>query len=97
MTDALHKKFIKYLIDDGEYEISDEYVIGPTSTATVMPNVGTVLGIIESRWGFLFLIVLPALIAFVNQIMVVATGIKQAKKEIKEETKEDKKEAKETE
>ena len=88
---------IKYLIDDGEYEISDEYVIGPTSTATVMPNVGTVLGIIESRWGFLFLIVLPALIAFVNQIMVVATGIKQAKKEIKEETKEDKKEAKETE
>ena len=47
--------------------------------------VGTILGIIESRWGFLFLIVLPALIAFVNQIMVVATGIKQAKKEIKEE------------
>ncbi len=85
---------VKYLIDDGEYEISDEYVIGPASTATIMPNVGTVLGIIESRWGFLFLIVLPALIAFVNQIMVVATGIKQAKKEIKEEAKEDKKETK---
>lgn len=94
--DDTNKFEVKYLMNDdnGQYEITDEYVIGATSSATIMPNVGTILGIIESKWGFLFLIVLPALIAFVNQIMVVATGIKQAKKEIKEESTSEMKEQK---
>ncbi len=79
---------INYMIDDGEHKISSEYVIGLASEASVMPNVGTILGIVESKWGFLFLIVLPALLAFVNQAMVVAAGIKEARKEVREETKE---------
>lgn len=79
---------INYTIDDGEHKISSEYVLGPVSTASVMPNVGTILGIVESKWGFLFLIVLPALLAFVNQAMVVAAGIREAKKEAREEAKE---------
>lgn len=75
---------INYIVDDGEHKISSEYVIGPASEATVMPNVGTILRIVESKWGFLFLIVLPALLAFVNQAMVVASGIKEARLEAKE-------------
>ena len=70
---------INYIIDDGQHKISNEFVIGPVATATVMPNIGTILSILESKWGFLFLIVLPALLAFVNQAMVVASGIKEAK------------------
>ena len=80
---------INYIVDDGEHKISSEYVIGPASESTVMPNVGTILGIVESKWGFLFLIVLPALLAFVNQAMVVAAGIKEAKKEAKEAEKDE--------
>ena len=80
-------------IDDGEHKISSEYVIGPSSTASVMQNAGTILGILESKWGFLFLIVLPALLAFVNQAMVVASGIKEAKEEAREEAKKETKEA----
>lgn len=79
---------INYIIDGGEHKISSEYVIGPVSTASVMQNAGTILGILESKWGFLFLIVLPALLAFVNQAMVVASGIKEAKEEAKKESKE---------
>lgn len=84
---------INYIIDDGEHKISSEYVIGSSSTASVMQNAGTILGILESKWGFLFLIVLPALLAFVNQAMVVASGIKEAKEEAREEAKKETKEA----
>lgn len=74
-----------YVVDDGEHKIASEYVIGPSSETSVVPKLGTVLKIVESKWGFLFLIVFPALLAFVNQAMVVAGGIKEAKKEAKNE------------
>ena len=68
-----------YSIDNGNAKISSKFLIGEVSNAKYMKNVGTVLGIFESKWGFLFLIVLPALLAFVNQIIVVMSGIKEAK------------------
>lgn len=76
---------IIYAIDDGEHKVSSEFIIGQVSTANSIQNLGTVLGILESKWGFLFLIVLPALLAFVNQIMVVASGIKEARETEKDE------------
>lgn len=50
-----------------------------------MQNAGTVLGVLESKWGFLFVIVLPALLLVINQIGVVFAGIKEAKQESKKE------------
>ncbi len=66
-----------YSIDGVDY--SSKLIIGKVSNAKFMKNAGTVLGIFESKWGFLFLIVLPALLAFVNQIIVVISGIKETK------------------
>ena len=40
---------------------------------------------LESKWGFLLVIVLPALLLVINQIGVVFEGIKEAKKESKQE------------
>lgn len=71
----------------GERKISGEYVLGPAYTAEIIPKLGMILGILQSKWGFLFLIVFPALIAFINQFGVVMTGIKEARKEEKEEAK----------
>lgn len=68
---------------EGEKEISGQYVLGPANTAEIIPNAGTVLSILESKWGFLFLIVLPALIAVINQIGVVYSGVKEARREEK--------------
>ena len=42
---------------------------------------GTVLNVLESKWGFLFLIVFPSLLAFLYEITVVFSEIKNAKKE----------------
>ena len=46
-----------------------------------IPVVGTVLSVLESKWGFLFLIVLPALLAFFYQITVVVSDIKNSKED----------------
>lgn len=63
---------------EGDYKVSSEYVIGPEQPVTVIKGIGTILGILESKWGFLFLIVLPALIAFLYQIGVVVSEIRKS-------------------
>lgn len=70
---------------EGDRKISSEYVLGPANTAEIIPYLGTVLGVLESKWGFLFLIVFPAIILVVNQIGIVFSNIIQATKEEKEE------------
>lgn len=68
---------------EGDYPVSSTYVIGASKNTTVIPKLGTVLSILESKWGFLFLIVLPSLIAFIYEITVVFGEIREAKKESK--------------
>lgn len=64
---------------EGERKISSQYVLGSADDTTKIAFIGTVLSVLESRWGFLFLIVLPALIAFLYQITVVVSEIKGTK------------------
>ena len=66
---------------EGDRDVSGEYVLGPSDTAEVIPVVGGILNVLESKWGFLFLIVLPSLIAFIYQISVVIENIKNNKDE----------------
>jgi len=61
---------------NGERRISSEYVIGNDKNAKVIGGVGTILNILESRWGFLFIIVLPSLLAFIYQISVVISDLR---------------------
>lgn len=70
---------------EGDRKLSEEYVIGSANTAQIIPHLGTVLSILESKWGFLFLIVFPALILVINQIGIVFANIMQAAKEEKNE------------
>jgi len=74
---------------EGDRKLSSEYVLGPANTAEVIPHLGGVLSVLESKWGFLFIIVFPILIASVNQITIVCSNILKAYKEsILEEAKE---------
>lgn len=66
---------------EGERKISGQYVLGTSNNTTVIPTVGTILNILESKWGFLFIIVLPALLAFIYQISIVFSEIRNSKKE----------------
>ena len=61
---------------EGDHKISSDLMIGPAKTATKISGLGTVLGILESKWGFLALIVLPSLIAFLYEVWEVIVGLK---------------------
>lgn len=74
-----------YTMND-QLTLSSEYVIGSAKTATKIGVVGGILSVLESKWGFLFLIVFPSLIAFMYEIYIIVAEIRDSKKE-KEEAK----------
>ena len=77
----------------GNYDISSEYLVGSTKDAKVYSGLGTVLGVLESRVGFLIFIIFPITLAFLYEIYVLIIEIKEtSKEETKEKTKEKKEE-----
>ncbi|MFA7689406.1 MAG: hypothetical protein WCX96_04905, partial [Bacilli bacterium] len=60
-----------------------EFVIGEASK--VYENIGTYLSIIQSTWGFLFMIVVPCFLVFIHQIYVLVVEVKYGKEEVKAE------------
>ena len=66
---------------EGDLKKSSQYIIGPSDGAEVIPVVGGILAILESKWGFLFIIVMPSLLAFIYQISVVVSEIKGSKQQ----------------
>lgn len=67
---------------DGDYPISSEYVIGKSSTSKSYSNLGSILGVLESRYGFLFIVIFPILILFIYEIYA---AIKELKSPIDDE------------
>ena len=58
---------------------SDEFIIGTGDK--IYPNLGTYLGVIESKWGFLFIILVPNFFLFVYQLYSLIVEIKYGKEE----------------
>ena len=52
----------------GNYQVVNEDVIGTSNNMKVISKVGGVLRVLESKWGFLFLIVFPSLLAFLYEV-----------------------------
>lgn len=73
---------------EGDHKISSSLIIGPAKTATKISGLGSVLGVLESKWGFLALIVFPSLIAFLYEVWEVIIELKaNAKNKGKDENK----------
>ena len=66
---------------NGDYPLSSEYVIGKTSTSKVYHRLGSVLSTLESRFGFLFLIIFPILVLFIYEIYAVIKEVKSPDEE----------------
>ena len=79
----------------GDKLVSTAHMIGSTEHTTVIPYLGTVLAITASKWGYLFLVVLPTLLAFLYEITKVIEDIKNSKN-VNEEDNEKVKEVKKT-
>lgn len=67
-----------FLIDDKF--ISSEYVIGSTKDTKSYALLGSILGLLESKWGYLFIIILPILIMFVYEVHQLICELKPNKK-----------------
>lgn len=68
-------KNYKYELE-GELGISNDAFIGCAKTSTVIPKLGGIINILESRFGFLFIIIFPMLVAFIYEIYVAIKEVK---------------------
>ena len=71
----------------GNYELSSDYVIGKADTTTVINGVGNALAFLESRWGFLLMIVFPISVIFLYEIYAVVKEITRPEDGEKEKVK----------
>lgn len=78
---------------EGDYKFSSSYFIGEAENATVIPKVGKVLSVLESKWGFLFLGVFPSLVAFLYTLHYVIVEVQENKEAEKKKKKKKKKKA----
>ena len=58
-----------YTIDG--IKVSSDYIIGKVDNTKVIHNIGRVLGIFTSKWGFMFLVIFPTLFAIIYEIMLI--------------------------
>lgn len=70
-------------------EIPSDLAIGPTKNSTRIGKLGTILSILESKWGFLILIVFPSLLAFLYELWEFIANVRAASKEDEEEDEEE--------
>lgn len=51
--------------------VSGEYILGSTASTKAYSGVGTILGILTSKWGYMFLVIFPTLFAIIYEIMMI--------------------------
>lgn len=71
---------VDFVLPNGSY-VNSSYVFGTTKTTTEKKGWGTVLSVFESKWGNLFLIVVPAFFIFMYELINFIFEIKMAKEE----------------
>ncbi|MBR6034198.1 MAG: hypothetical protein IKP28_05660 [Clostridia bacterium] len=69
---------------DGNYQVVHENVIGTSRNETVIGTVGGILQLLESKWGFLFIIVFPSMLAFLREVKELIMELTNKKQNTKE-------------
>lgn len=61
---------------EGDYKFSSTYYIGNADSTIIIPKVGHILTVLESKWGFLFLGVFPSLVAFLYTLYSIIAEVR---------------------
>jgi hypothetical protein len=64
-----------FYFNDAQVSYND--ILGVANGALKIEKLGLILGLLESKWGFMFLIILPTLYAFVYEIYTIALEVKK--------------------
>ena len=67
------------IIIDGEV-INKKFLISTDNNVTVLSQVGGILALLESRWGYLCIIILPIFIALLCEIYEIIKELKKSSK-----------------
>ncbi|MGM9879248.1 MAG: hypothetical protein ACI31R_04415 [Bacilli bacterium] len=67
-----------YSLED-ENRLSSDYVIGTLSSSKSFSILGNILNILESKWGYLLIIVFPIFLAFFYEIYAIMKELKSRK------------------
>ena len=82
----------------GDYKLSYDDIIGNVNGSIVYKKAGLILSVIESRWGFMFFVILPTIFFAVYELYEVINEVKKnskvdlkekLRKEIEEEMRQD--------
>lgn len=68
-------RHITYIFDEDE-SYANEYFIGKVSDTVVIQGWGYVLNLLESKWGYLFCVVVVSLLLFLQEVFELAMEIK---------------------
>lgn len=60
---------------DGNHQVIEDDVIGSQENTKTYSKIGKALSILESKWGFLFLIIFPSVLAFLHEIFQVVVEL----------------------
>lgn len=81
MKDESQGEYNTQYVLEGNTIIDHADVIGSTKDVKVIPHLGTILSILESRYGYLFLIVVVSFVAFLYEIYELIMEIKYGERE----------------
>lgn len=62
-------------------KVSGDYVIGTFNNAKSYHGFGTILGVLTSKWGFMFLVIFPTLFGTIYEIVRIIEYVKSNKEE----------------
>lgn len=87
VADTLNEKnqqgsHIVYTVGENQNYASD-YFVGKTSDTVVIEGWGYILGLLESRWGYLFCVVIVSLLLFLQEVFELIMEIKYNKEKKK--------------
>ena len=80
-----------------EQSISSDNVLGKEDGTKVIPFLGYIVSLFESKWGFMFLVIFPAILLLVYEVFEIINEVKSGKKESKTENKKEEKKVEEIE
>lgn len=72
---------------DNDKVITKDFIIGTKNNAKVYPVIGGILLLLESKWGFLGIVILPVAVCFILEIYTLIKEFKPKKKRKKNEKK----------
>ena len=61
---------------DGQYQYDSSYLIGEEDGSYVFHKIGSILAVLESRWGYLFFVVIITLLLFLEELYELYMEIK---------------------